>query len=270
MQRALLASTALFALAGAGCFVLFKDPEGTGGAGGAATASVSTQASVTSVDAATGSSNGATDAASVASVSVASSTGTGCAANTQIDPQNCGQCGHVCQDTNVCTAGACDRNVFITPNDTLFDAAIGGTAGADNICQKAATKAGLVGQYAAWVSLPMDDAIDRIFASDPTHAGRIVNQGQLVANDVASMQNGLVAPINRDPSGSSYGGANVLTNTGPDGRSLPSGCGGLLSTSGASACMGVLLKSSPAWTNTAPSCGFACGAKIYQLYCFEK
>jgi hypothetical protein len=188
---------------------------------------------------------------------------------------NCGKCGHACLDTNSCVNGACDHNVFLTPESTLFDGGLGGTAGADLKCQNVAAAANLKGHYVAWLSLPGDDAIDRMFPQNPAHDGRIVNDGQLVANDVASMANGLGAIINRSADGTTYGAAGVLTNTGPDGKAIKTDpgdtCGGFLSASGSNlACAGVLVKSAPGWTNAPPTCAWGCAAKIYKLYCFEQ
>jgi hypothetical protein len=60
------------------------------------------------------------------------------------------------------TAPTAQPNVAFVTSTAFTAGALGGLAGADAICQDHADAAGLAGTYRAWLSLPGDDARDRI------------------------------------------------------------------------------------------------------------
>jgi hypothetical protein len=91
-----------------------------------------------------------------------------------------------------------DKNVvFIT--STLYNANLGGLAGADAKCQARADAAELPGSYRAWLSDSATSAADRFAHSALPYV--LINGAQIAANWTDLTDGTLAAPINVDESG---------------------------------------------------------------------
>ncbi len=79
------------------------------------------------------------------------------------------------------------NRMFVT-SGTIIPGNLGGLAGADSICQTAATAASLAGTYRAWLSHSTADAVTRL----GTASGWIRTDGRPFANDKAEIATGLL------------------------------------------------------------------------------
>lgn len=125
-----------------------------------------------------------------------------------------GQCSFIItSDTTVsATFSPAPNIVFVT--STKHDAALGGLAGADDICKGRAQAAGLPGTYRAWLSTSTVNAKDRLGSA----SGWVRTDGKPVLNrveDIAS--NRFFYPPRLDESGKDVGSVYVRTNTSGDG-----------------------------------------------------
>jgi hypothetical protein len=116
-------------------------------------------------------------------------------------------------DTPTPTSTPTDKLVFVTSG--TYSGNLGGLAGADLICQSAATQAGLPGTYKAWLSDNVTNAASRI-----THASIPYQRidGVVVANNWNDLtDSSLNAAISITEYGSAVVGLGVWTNTKADG-----------------------------------------------------
>jgi hypothetical protein len=119
--------------------------------------------------------------------------------------------------------------VFVT-SGTRAVSAFGGLAGADAWCGDLASRAGLPGQYVAWLSTPTVNAIDRL--GDAQGWARV--DGRPFARSAAAIASSEhLYPIRLDEQGDDLLGANVVTATGGDGTYVGvTDCGGWTSAVG--------------------------------------
>jgi uncharacterized repeat protein (TIGR02543 family) len=102
--------------------------------------------------------------------------------------------------------------VFVT--STSHTGALGGLAGADQICQQRASAAGLSGTYRAWLSTTTVNASSRLGAA----SGWIRRDGRPVVNTVADLTSGhLFYPPRLDELGNDVGNATAFTATSSNG-----------------------------------------------------
>lgn len=119
-----------------------------------------------------------------------------------------GACGEVSSNIDAPSAPPSDAPPIDTPPATkkvfisslTFFADIGGTAGADSMCQNMAAAAGLVGVYRAWLSTAADPVVNRFTHSSVPYA--LVN-GTVIANSWTDLVDGspLVHGIDLDEQG---------------------------------------------------------------------
>jgi hypothetical protein len=122
-------------------------------------------------------------------------------------------------------ADAGPNTIFVT--STTHTAALGGPAGADEICQARADGAGLTGEYRAWLSTPDTDARDRLGGA----RGWVRPDGKPFASDLAQIAAGAFHhPLLLDEHGAEVNPfAPVWTGTEFDGTALDAAedmCGG--------------------------------------------
>lgn len=158
------------------------------------------------------------------------------------------------------------RRIFVTAEDHAT--ALGGLTGADAFCARAATAAGLGGQWMAWLSDSTASVADRM----AHHAGPYTTTTwRIVADDWRMLTGGaLRAPVDRDQYGAERNRA-VFTNTNPDGttRSPADSCGNwTLDGVAGFSYAGLSSAADATWTlngeRTYP-CGYA-----FALYCVEQ
>lgn len=70
--------------------------------------------------------------------------------DTTFSASNCGRCGRKCNLGGACTSGRCERPVVFVTSGTK-SGAFGGEGGADQYCNSLANKAGLGGEFRAWL-----------------------------------------------------------------------------------------------------------------------
>ena len=150
--------------------------------------------------------------------------------------------------------------VFVT--STTHTGALGGLAGADQICQMRASAASLPGTYRAWLSTSTVDAVSRL----GTARGWIRTDGRAFANQISDITSGhLFYPAVLDESGVNVGDAFVRTATGGNGTRFSSGgtCSDWTSTTGSPAA-GLASNHGTTWTQyTSVGCNTPS-----RLYCF--
>ena len=104
--------------------------------------------------------------------------------------------GVTCVTPQTCSNGACmilPKRVFVT--STLQTGALGGAAGADQICQNHADAAGLPGTYFAWIADSAATSPNVRFSRAPVPYIR--TDGQPIANDWNDLVDGtLLSPLN--------------------------------------------------------------------------
>jgi hypothetical protein len=165
--------------------------------------------------------------------------------------------------------------VFITSQS--FDGDLGGLAGADGICQSAASAAGLSGTFKAWLSDGTDSPDTRFNKSPGPYA--LVTSARIAEsyNDLAD--GSIAAPINLDENGQFVPTTLVWTGTRGDGTSasLPNYCSNWtdnVSTQVTNIQTGRDDRTNAEWTAfqlpvTNPPTTISC-ADSYRLYCFEQ
>ena len=178
-----------------------------------------------------------------------------------------------------CGAGACNgagtcvlpcaqtmyKCVFVTSQ--AHDGNLGGTAGADATCAQAASAAGVAGTFAAWLSVTGTDANTRIGAS--TQPYQLLDGTAVAVNSAAFSSGALVAPVNRDETGSLVAPGDVWTNTNPDGTLNAAGaCGDFTSNAHASSPVPVAGSCGAADTTWTDNNTLFCDGTA-RLYCLE-
>ncbi len=138
------------------------------------------------------------------------------------DPINCGSCGVICPSGQVCTNGACvetPSQYLVFLSSQAFTGDLGGTAGADSICQSLATRAGLPGVFKAWLSDSTSSPSTRFTKSSTVPYVR--TDGAIVANNWPSLTSSpILNPINIDEYGANFGTVHAWTATARDGTWL--------------------------------------------------
>lgn len=202
-------------------------------------------------------------------------------------PQDCTtECKIACGDTIKSTQEDCDDGgqisgdgcspmcaheyiMFVTKE--LHPANLGGIAGADQICQTAASAGNLTGAYAAWISAGADSA------SGDLPVGEVIlrTDGAVVVNAAEDLIKGpmtmLLNPIDRDEVGGQVTGY-AWTGTSAFGGGTGKDCAGWAATNGEVTDIGSVGSTGPAWTNTTmvdPIGQLFCSATNH-LYCFRK
>jgi hypothetical protein len=144
----------------------------------------------------------------------------------------------------------------------------GGIAGGNSICQNLATAAGLSGNWRAWLSTSMVNAVDNIQYNANNRYVRavsgveIADQGVLVMTNITQLTNS----IQDDEFGNSAGGAPAWTGTGADGTAVANHCTGWTNNSAAdSAWDGNSSSKITDWTIM----NFELCSSLNRIYCFE-
>jgi len=157
-----------------------------------------------------------------------------------------------------------ERRMFVT--STPQTAALGGIAGADEICATEAADANLQGEFKAWLSTTSSSVADRLSHD----GGPFVRVDEMVvANDWADLVDGaLLAPINLDANGQPHTG-DVWTGTLERGASYSvDDCAAFTSGDNADghAYCGSSTSTTATWTyNQRAAC-----ASTLRLYCIEQ
>lgn len=143
--------------------------------------------------------------------------------NVRTNRQHCGTCGRRCKPGHACRGGKCKPRpcgkggpclVFVT--DHWHTGEMGGLAGADAICTRAAREADLPGNFKAWLSSQNGSPYSR-FTRNP--GPYVLRDGTRIANSWADLIDGaLIAPINLTESNVRLDAAPVWTATTPQGK----------------------------------------------------
>lgn len=120
--------------------------------------------------------------------------------------------------TSVDDTGMIGGPNFMFVTSTLHaGGSLGGLAGADGICQARADEAGLDGSYIAWLSLPGDDARDRVGDA----RGWVRPDGRPVADDLTQLLSGVFYyPPRLDEQGTAVIAETVWTGTTAEGIAI--------------------------------------------------
>jgi len=154
------------------------------------------------------------------------------------------------------------KRVFIT--STKQNAALGGLAGADAVCQARANAQSLGGTWKAWLSDSTTTAAQRLAHNSLPYI--LLNGSQVAANWAGLISGTIVNPINISETGSTVGGDGVWTATKVDGTFFGTDtCSNWTSTSGSGRYGGSPF-SNAGWTDFN---SFPCSSLFY-LYCFEQ
>lgn len=156
-----------------------------------------------------------------------------------------------------------ERIVFVT--STRQTAALGGLAGADELCQQEAVSGGIGGTFRAWLSTTGESVLSRF---TPSKGPYVRTDGVRVADNWDDLLDGLLlAPIKVDEN-MDNGSGDVWTGTLADGNPWPDDdCSGftvdVVESSGACGNAGTF---NEGWTDyLRPNCSAA-----LRLYCFEQ
>jgi hypothetical protein len=153
---------------------------------------------------------------------------------------------------------------FVFATSISYTAALGGHAGADQVCTDHAVAGDLPGEYRAWLSTVEEPAAEHlVHSADPY----VRTDDVLVAYDWDDLVDGeLEAPIDRDEQGEMISG-DVWTATLPDGAAYETDCAGFTSASNEELSLcGNSAARSEAWTdNLLITCSTA-----LRLYCLEQ
>ena len=197
--------------------------------------------------------------------------GSGVCTDVKTDPKNCGTCGNACPNSH-CKDGECDRIAFVTSQG--FSTSIGGSSGADALCQAAAMSGKLPGTYQAWLAVGTigPSATFKTKSTTPY----VLSDGTTVLADsfTALVTTGPKTALNlselKSPVGS--GSPDVMTNVNAQGAgsSASFDCGGWTSTNGTNKWFPAdRTTTSSAWTDgsNVASCS---ATLIHHLYCFQQ
>jgi hypothetical protein len=165
------------------------------------------------------------------------------------------------------------KRVFVTSTKSNADlmtaghSAVNGLDGGNNLCNAAASAAGLGGSWNVWLSTSSINAIDLIPGNGPWY---LVDGTTLVFASKAALTSDPMRAITLDETGHTTSGTGmtaVWTGTKADGTVDTGGtCGDWSATTGISF-VGVSGDSSADWT--ASLFGFNCSNPQVRLYCFE-
>lgn len=131
-----------------------------------------------------------------------------------------------CNAPQTCFGGACQQGRVAFVTSALYDGALGGLSGADQICATHATMGCLPGTYMAWLSTATESPSTR-FTQDNIPWRRV--DGAIVSNGYNDLVDGTVSnPINLDELGNMGPLANITgcdpdlawSGTAPDGTPL--------------------------------------------------
>lgn len=158
------------------------------------------------------------------------------------------------------SSDAPSKIIFATSSKQNGD--LGGLAGADRICERRATDAGLAGEFKAWLSSPEESAEERLAHADVPYRR---TDGKHIADDWNDLIDGdLAAPIDRDEDGAPISG-DVWTGTRPSGATADATCSGF-DTTGDSGICGSSTATGGEWSdNIQPVCTSA-----LRLYCVQQ
>lgn len=159
-------------------------------------------------------------------------------------------------------SGVSERRVFVT--STVQTAALGGIAGADELCAAQAAGADLEGDFKAWLSTISSSVSQRLAHSTVPY---VLVDGTMVASDWEDLVDGaLLAPINLDANGQVRTG-DTWTGTLATGASyLTDDCAAFTSASAGFALCGAVASMTVTWTeNITPACSSG-----LRLYCIEQ
>lgn len=199
--------------------------------------------------------------------------GVGTCADLGADPNNCGACGNKCVNQH-CTAGECDRVVFVTK--VPFSTNLGGLSGADAICQSEAKDAGLSGTFQAWLSDGNVGPSTRFTTKSKTPYV-LADGATVVAPSFAALSAGIQHVINLAPDATQVTAQyDIMSNTNTAGAndSVSFNCSGWTSstsdgTAYQSYYQGDLTKTST-WS-TQSSSFINCNPNLLQrFYCFQQ
>ena len=225
---------------------------------------------------------GTTCAASQCACSDATKTYCGSACvDLQKDPNHCGACSNQCANAH-CTAGVCDRTVFLSSN--LYFADFGETpdggatdplAAADAACNALAKQAQLTGTYMAWLGTANGSPATRFKKSTAPYV--LVDGTTVVANDWTDLTKGTIQHsidlTEQKLKDGNTATRRTLTNVAPDGTTAsPSlDCSAWTSKSSAVApTIGDSTVATADWTKMAsPDPLWTCALQ-YHIYCFEQ
>jgi hypothetical protein len=157
------------------------------------------------------------------------------------------------------------QKVAFVTNRGIPTGNLGGLAGADAICNAAATAPGSVvpaGTYKALLSTSTVDARDRI-----VNGRYVLDDGTLVASSKTTLFGvGLSSAVNRTELGAAAGGWNVLTGTNPDGTSTGSNCLDWTANNFPNGTMPGVIWAKSAWLG----CGWYFCDSPAAVYCFQQ
>ena len=201
----------------------------------------------------------------------------GVCVNLSSDPKNCGACGVACINAN-CTAGECDRVVFVT-GATYFPNLTNGAdpfTPADTDCNGAAKSAKLPGTYMAWIATQNSSPSVRFTTKSKTPY--VLPDGSTrVANDwgdltKGSLQHAIDQTEVGTPIQSSDDTRRVMTNVAANGTSASASldCTEWTTVNTTIPIVGDCTATTGDWTNVATNpAGWNCSVQ-YRLYCFEQ
>ena len=175
---------------------------------------------------------------------------------------------------SVCNAGLCvtAKLVFVTNAryNVISTPSFGGVAGADVICQTAATTAGLTGTFKAWISSAPGATTEAVTRLTHATVPYVLTTKQKIALDWNDLVDGtLIAPIIRNELGVNIGSQSVWTGTSTTGAAAPSCSGWTTQAAVTNATVGSS-GGTTGWTSSLPFlnlCNIVGGAR---LYCFEQ
>lgn len=113
-----------------------------------------------------------------------------------------------CNANQACFAGACGAGKLAFVTSALYDGALGGLSGADQLCMNHAALGCLPGTYMAWLSTATESPSTR-FTQDNVPYRRV--DGTIIANSYADLTDGaLTTPLNLDEVGNAGPTANIM------------------------------------------------------------
>ncbi|MBK8263302.1 MAG: DUF4215 domain-containing protein [Nannocystis sp.] len=174
------------------------------------------------------------------------------------------------QSDDGCSAMCEHEGLRVFVSSSVHKGDLGGLAGADGLCQELADKAGLEGDWMAWLSDGLEGPADR-FVTKGGPQKYLRTDDVLIAGSWAALIDGnLDAPINRDENGNTPGNpAHVWTNTKVNGtvNSFTGNCTGwIFGGGGVKGRRGKRDDAGTKWTDDGDD---NCNADR-RLYCFEQ
>ena len=164
-------------------------------------------------------------------------------------------------DSSVPVDSAMPHTPRVFVSSTTRNANFGGLAGGDLACTNLAIAAGLIGKWAAWISVQGGPhASDRVTGVGPWS----LVTGEVVATSKAQLVSGTLAhAIDHDEKGALVPSSRVWTGSGADGQYLTNDCDKW--RTGTAGRVGDTASTTATWTNTGVD---GCG-QLRRLYCFE-